>query len=291
MTDAAPAAYCRNCSFQFGGKAMNYCPHCGQDTSPHAPSFLQFVHEFIGHYIALEGKLWPTLGLLFTQPGVLTLRYREGKKQRYILPLRLYLTASILFFLIVKLAGVGNTLQIDVPAETKQNIRTFATMERPDPAIPAVDAVKCPDDVPACRTVKSYMSEKYKNMTVGQMGEQVKRRILTFAPYAMFFLLPVFALLTKLMYRRRRLYYGEHMVFAFHVHAFAFFAMLLLALLPAGAGKFVAIIALGYFFIAMQRFFGGRIWVNAMRYTVLGITYQLLIFFTILAAFFIAVFL
>ncbi|MEL7362414.1 MAG: hypothetical protein AAFN13_10100, partial [Bacteroidota bacterium] len=40
----------------------------------------------------------------------------------------------------------------------------------------------------------------------------------------------VFALLLKVVYLRRNWYYGEHLVFALHVHAFAFGVFTLLAL-------------------------------------------------------------
>ncbi len=43
-------------------------------------------------------------------------------------------------------------------------------------------------------------------------------------PYMMFLLLPVFALLLKLLYIRRGRLYMEHLIFTLHVHALAFFA-------------------------------------------------------------------
>ena len=54
----------------------------------------EFLHEFVGHYVALEGTLWRTLGLLLRHPGRLTREYLDGRRRRYVLPLRLYLTAS-----------------------------------------------------------------------------------------------------------------------------------------------------------------------------------------------------
>jgi hypothetical protein len=52
-------------------------------------------------------------------------------------------------------------------------------------------------------------------------------------PRAFFLLLPLFALLLKLLYRRRRIFYLDHLVFALHYHAFAFVIMTLMIL--AGA--------------------------------------------------------
>jgi len=43
-------------------------------------------------------------------------------------------------------------------------------------------------------------------------------------PYLMFFMIPIFALLLKLLYVRRGRLYVEHMIFSLHMHAFTFFA-------------------------------------------------------------------
>ena len=101
------STHCRNCGTFLGEPAGNFCPNCGQDTLNHPPSFWEFIHEFVTHYVALEGKLWKTLVLLFFKPAQLTREYREGKKQRYISPLRLYITASFLFFLVFKVFDIG----------------------------------------------------------------------------------------------------------------------------------------------------------------------------------------
>ena len=84
----------------------NFCQGCGQAAHLHVPSAREFLHEFIAHYVALEGKLWKSMALLIFRPGRLTRDYIEGKRVRYLEPLRLYLTFSIIFFAIFKLGGV-----------------------------------------------------------------------------------------------------------------------------------------------------------------------------------------
>ena len=55
-----PLAACPNCETAFDSAvaAPHYCPHCGQEAVLHPPSVGEFLHEFVGHYIALEGALW-----------------------------------------------------------------------------------------------------------------------------------------------------------------------------------------------------------------------------------------
>ena len=58
------------------------------------------------------------------------------------------------------------------------------------------------------------------------------RDLLEYAPHMVFLLLPVFALLLKLLYIRRDRLYAEHFVFALHVHAFVFVMFIVMFLLP-----------------------------------------------------------
>ena len=287
--DEAAPARCLDCKTFLGDPPGKYCPGCGQDTANHPPTFWEFAHEFITHYVALEGKLWRTLGLLFFKPAELTREYRAGRKQRYISPLRLYITASFIFFLVVKIAGWGNIVHTEVttgePVKAakgawfsyKSNTPTKEQALAGAAAKPVTIDLECKEGQDLCRKLQIRLGEKYKDKTGNDVVEMIKAGMLANLPYALFLMLPLFALLTKLIYSRRKLYYGEHVVYALHVHAFAFFALLLKALLPRYVGDAVFLAAMVYYFIAMQRFFGGRWWATSLRYAVIGTIYPLLL--------------
>ena len=97
------AASCPSCN---APARDHFCSHCGEATVAHSPSAGEFIHEFIGHYVALEGKLWQTLTLLLSRPGQLTVDYMRGRRIPTINPLRLYLTLSLVMFGMIKLFGV-----------------------------------------------------------------------------------------------------------------------------------------------------------------------------------------
>lgn len=290
MTTAEAAqTRCRNCDAFLGDPSGNYCPGCGQDTANHPPTFWEFVHEFITHYVALEGKLWRTLGLLFFKPAELTREFRAGRKQRYISPLRLYITASFLFFLVVKIAGWGSIVHIKTttgePVKAvkgawfsyKSNTPTDEQALAGVTAKPVTIDLECKEGQEICRQLQVKLGEKYRGKTEKDFIEMMKAGMLASLPYALFLMLPLFALLTKLIYVRRKMYYGEHVVYALHVHAFTFFVLLLKALLPDYVGDAVLLAALIYYFIAMQRFFGGRWWATTLRYAFVGAVYPLLL--------------
>lgn len=283
----APLGACRNCATPLvpGG---HFCTHCGQETSLHPPSALEFLHEFVGHYIALEGKLWRTLGLLVFKPGSLTREYIEGRKQRYVLPLRLYLTASLLFFVIVKFVGFGDPVRVNVTSP--ENAKARAALEQNAKARekPLTALFSC-EGSEACDKIRAHIDERFKGKTIGGFIDQVNNRMIAAAPYAMFAMLPFFAALTYLLYRRRKLMYGEHLVYAFHVHSFAFFSMLAMALVQPAA-EAIWLVGLVYYFLALQRFFGGRVWVNLARYSVIAFIYSVALVLVTVGGFFIAAF-
>ena len=71
------APQCRNCGT---AAPLKYCANCGQETRLHVPSAREFIHEFVTHYIAIEGKLWRTLKLMLFKPGCLTTEYLAGRR-------------------------------------------------------------------------------------------------------------------------------------------------------------------------------------------------------------------
>ena len=83
--------HCANCDHRLS-PWDKFCSQCGQDTLNHPPSLWEFIHEWTLHYVAFEGKLWKSLWALIAKPGFLTQEYLAGRKQRYVLPLRLVLT-------------------------------------------------------------------------------------------------------------------------------------------------------------------------------------------------------
>lgn len=340
---------CKNCDAPLtvlpDGKLGSFCPACGQDTRNHPPTLFEFVHEFITHYVALEGKLWKTLVLLFFKPAELTREYRAGRKLRYISPLRLYITASFLFFFIVKIVGVGSFMQDDIdeaiaPRQKRSEaVNEFAAAEKDikaefgtvlestndadKKALPAKENApksktqrakvprekgrtdqhddsgwrnrqwtwsdqddqkasvnfQCKPGSTGCDLLKKRLQEKFKGRTNGQVLEDLKHSMIVNVPYVLFLMLPLFAALTKLLYVTRGLYYGEHVVYALHIHAFTFFGLLIAALVPDFlAGWIIGLIAI-YYLVAMKRFFVGSWFTTLLRYGVIATVYPILLTF------------
>ncbi len=245
---------CLNCSEPFGERRPRFCPACGQETRVRPPTLLEFAQQFGGAYVATEGALWRTLKLLLLQPGELTRQYLAGRRKHYVLPLRLYLTISVLVLLALRLGadGAGPSTQIDPGDEKRVMVIELGEMRagRIDGAF-------------VCEGLPGWVCSRLKRrLDVDPQGLQreaaaVGERFVGNLGGAMFVLLPAFALWLKLAYLNRRLRYTEHLVFALHLHAF-WFLLLAVALTGFGALTLAALLAAPWYALAsMKRVYGG----------------------------------
>jgi predicted RNA-binding Zn-ribbon protein involved in translation (DUF1610 family) len=266
--DAATSTACLNCGESFGERGerrRRFCPQCGQATTVRAPTVAEFAQQFGGAYFATEGALWRSLKLLLLKPGALTVQYLAGRRMRYVLPLRLYLTISLLVLLLVRVVGSGS---VEVNAGDTAEIakeNSNITMALGGGRAGMRGGVFFCEGLPTwvCKRIQRRIDVDAKQML--SEVESMKDRFLGNLGGAMFVLLPGFALWLKLAYRNRRLHYTEHLVFALHVHAFWFLALLLT--LP-GWRLLTALAALSlpvYTLMAMKRVYGGRWWPRLLR--------------------------
>ncbi|MES2069901.1 MAG: DUF3667 domain-containing protein [Pseudomonadota bacterium] len=309
-----PAGHCANCSHP---APENFCPACGQKTHIETPTLFEFIHEYLHHYVALEGTLTRTLWTLLSRPGSLTAEYIAGRRQRYIKPLQLYLTISFIFFVLLGLIGAmvvttssdgkgehqpAAAAKIKKKLEGKLNrphvedAQDGLELEKSEAAEAAIaDQVK--SEAPGAGDVHLTSRAPEKTVTsdipvVNAWGERLEKRIANYnarpvetleqlqndamhrLPYAIFGLMPIFAFLLWLIYFRRRMVYGVHLVFTLHVHAFTFL-LLFLMLIPFVPDGLVLCAFLVYLVMALRKVYGGRwkpqIWRAALLLSVYSV--------------------
>lgn len=88
---------CLNCGAEVQGR---YCQRCGQENIVSQQSFFALVKHFVYDIFHFDGKFFDTLKTLFIKPGLVPAHYIQGKRHRYLDPIRMYLFTSALFFLI-----------------------------------------------------------------------------------------------------------------------------------------------------------------------------------------------
>ncbi|HEX8363007.1 MAG TPA: DUF3667 domain-containing protein [Longimicrobium sp.] len=243
---------CLNCGAELLG---DFCHRCGQKAGKTQASLRPWIGEQMEEHLSVDAKLPRTLRSLFFRPGSLTREYLDGRRARYVRPLQLYLLAAALLFL-------GSWF------ETAAENGLSAALRGPEQAVvgreavvrePAGDAsaASCPRGE---RTFECLMMKVASEVT--RAGNEFERStpvaFIDLLSRIMFLLLPLFSFLLLLLYHRQRRKYLEHLIFALHLHAFAFIVLGLLALLPEGArvsdgiGSLFVPLVLIYLFLAMR---------------------------------------
>ncbi|MYM69863.1 DUF3667 domain-containing protein [Pseudoduganella sp. FT55W] len=338
MSNAATPDNCANCETPLSG---HFCSNCGQEAVLHAASTREFLHEFVGHYVALEGKLWGSLKRLIFQPGELTNEYIRGRRVRYVQPLRMYLTFSVLFFALLKLTGGasgdveakvdGHTtaakvvaparVLADTVAKGQTKIDKAAGPEAEQSRSAAREAVgdmmsemAAEDAKSEIRAAKAMEHDSAKEDGVDQnINEQYidgkladwpllrrqwhalnqlppdeqakvfKNGMSHYAPYAIFCMMPVFALLLKVLYLGSGRRFGEHMLFALHTNAFAFLMFSVILLAHFGLAQFALWCWLiAYLPWAMRRVYHSSRLGTFVRWSVLMLFYMIGLLFAVL---------
>jgi hypothetical protein len=105
---------CANCGHPIIGP---YCAICGQPINTHRRSLGHLLHEFFKDIVSFDSRILRTARALLFQPGELPQAFREGRTQRYMPAVRLYLFVSLLFFLFLSVTGIA-IIQFDMAVDT-----------------------------------------------------------------------------------------------------------------------------------------------------------------------------
>jgi hypothetical protein len=105
--DTAPGA-CPNCETELQGPV---CHMCGQVADEYHRPVRGLASELLEGLVSLDGRVARTIPNLLIRPGKITRDYLMGKRARYMPPFRLYIIASLVFFLLApNLGQLGDAL-------------------------------------------------------------------------------------------------------------------------------------------------------------------------------------
>jgi hypothetical protein len=305
-----PERPCLNCGDATYG---NYCPTCGQRKVDVRISLRGMLREVMDDQLSLNSTLPRTLAALFFHPGHLTREYVQGRIMRYIPPFRLYLVSSLVFFIILPLVADPGEMTRGADSGTRaDSVRAARTAD----SVLLVHARRTGEDTLALARAmaRSHANPSQNNLRFGPEPEKVPpilkplarrmkrtearlkampqqealRTLITAfednAPIGVFVMMPLFALILKLLYVRRKRFYVEHFVFALHVHAFAFLTGVVLMLSSIGlVDAAIMIWFMVYLFMALKRVYGQGAVRTFLKYVALGMSYSFLLVFGVTA--------
>ena len=325
--------HCENCGAQLSGK---YCAQCGQPAIDYRRSFRHVIVDVLDSFLNWDSKFFATLALLIVKPWRLTNDFLAGKRVRYVHPLRLYLLASILFFFAANYSAKSIHLQTgnlspkdraQLEAELKnENIRPEARskIERalnlspsPSPAAQADGKASPKPEEPGASDQGDFgpllqigpekpstpfekWIEARAKEKIGEHGSKAQlflSTVINNLPYMMLCCIPLFAFVLKILYIRRRVFYVDHLVYALHIHTFAYVAIMLIVLLTIGLKRlapsttgWIAILWLAFavqIFLSIRRVYRQGWFISVIKFFFGGFAYLMVLFIALAATFFV----
>lgn len=250
-----------------------YCPHCGQKDIERRQTIGDLFINFVSSFWSFESKFLNTGKVLLLNPGILSRDYTAGKRERYYHPARMYVFISFVYFLLF------TTLpdKPDTPSTTEKQNNSNSDKEYVSGNLDSIEtkyhSLKEYDSIQNTLSAKEkdnwimsslrkkeiQIKDKYKGKDQ-EFGKTFTEHFVSNTSKVFFFLLPVFALILKLLYVRRDFFYSEHLVFTVFFYDFFFLAgsiYMLVELIP-GVSDFSWILVLWmflYLLIAMKNMY------------------------------------
>jgi hypothetical protein len=273
---------CLNCGERLTGR---FCTQCGQRAVPPHPTIRQLAGDAWDELAGWDGRLARTVRTLIRHPGQLTRALLEGQRARYVSPVRLYLTCSLVYFVLAAAVpqrldeadfevGFGVSVGAGPGEETAEEAAFSRAVTRGLLTLPPEERAAAEREIAA---QPALLQPMMRAMAVDYRALQ--RRIVGTLPRALFLLIPALAAILALFHRRRP--YPDHLYFAIHLQSFVFITLCGVAIAEA-SGSIIAIAAaqLGaglciaaYAFVAQRRVYGGS-WVTTVLKTAgIGVTY------------------
>ncbi len=284
---------CFNCGESLK-KEENYCPNCGQKNMDLNISFNELLKDFASDYFTFDSKFLRTFFPLLFKPGKVPKDFIEGKRLKYIAPLRGFLFLSFISFFLWGLSlnidpliksddqtislsdsvenyafpnqvfldsinqtkGYNLKINMDSASSDSSNLNSLSYLfDKKNSPKEIADSLGN-DNSPFLKKIIYQIAKIY------QADRAVVRRYLMGnLSIVLLFVQPFFALLLKLFYfRKKDFFYIEHLVFSLYFHAFVLIVSIFLFFLSFVFEidlllLWVFLLSFVYLFIAMKRFY------------------------------------
>ncbi len=114
-----PLTNCENCGAPLTGE---FCGQCGQHAIDYRRSIFRVVVDAADSFLNWDTKFLQAMTVLLLRPWKLTNDFNAGRRARYVHPLRLYLIASIIFFLVARALDLQSPGMIELTAQDREEL-------------------------------------------------------------------------------------------------------------------------------------------------------------------------
>ena len=122
-------------------------------------------------------------------------------------------------------------------------------------------------DKPPSDRFEKWLEQRAKEK-MGEHGSKMALFIATLfnnLPYMMLCCIPLFALVLKVLYVRKRTFYIDHLVYALHIHSFVYLAIMLIVLITIGLNRSIPGIFAGWIIAALWITFAVQVFLSIRR--------------------------
>jgi hypothetical protein len=122
-------------------------------------------------------------------------------------------------------------------------------------------------DKPPSTGFEKWLEQRAKEK-MGEHGSKMALFIATLfsnLPYMMFCCIPLFAFVLKVLYVRKRVFYIDHLVYALHIHSFAYLAIMLIVLITIGLNRSIPGAFAGWIIAALWITFTVQVFMSIRR--------------------------
>lgn len=240
---------CRNCGQPLYGE---FCHNCGQkEFNNYDLTIKNFIIYFIGEFWGFDAKIFKSLLYIIIKPGYLTREFSMGRLARYLMPLKLYLLVSIIFFFAMELVSpitMDSIVGKNDPFFTKERIEKIASD---------------------------------KGLTAEEFEKKFDEKSQGLIPIYLLVIIFLFSLPLKLIYIRSKKFYVEHLVFSLHIYTFMLITWIVLtpvANINVNLYSYgLTLIMLAYIFFAIKNFYRQNILKTIVKSGIMFLWYMVLL--------------
>ncbi len=274
---------CRNCSHVVDKR---YCGNCGQENTEENKSFHHLFTHFVEDLVHYDSSFWKTVKALLFRPGRLTIEYLEGRRRKYVPPVKLYIFINFLVFFLpgilpsdnaesnIKFDGTSFTINDEAAtAKESERFHTLKQLDSIDKVTPAADKSEF------TYKLENIVNRKRAGMTRGQFDNMWKAEFMQNIPKAIFLFLPIFAVNLWIFHGKKRWFYFDHGIFTLHYFSFLLLTFSLYMIIDSVLLLFgnlydlispiVFLVMSGwwffYFFRAHRRFYQEKRWISRLK--------------------------
>ncbi|MEJ2215988.1 MAG: DUF3667 domain-containing protein [Gemmatimonadota bacterium] len=268
---------CRNCGAVLTGP---YCAACGQPDAETNLTLRGMLAELVEDTLNWDSRFLTSVRQLLLKPGFLTTEYLAGRRARHAPPFRLFLLGSVLFLAAVGITGSHLVVMAGIRASSPAADSAAGGSSSALSRVVTAGSGRIEVDTAGVVSHGGLLGRIERGSQVlNRDPERTKRLWFHSFVWALFLLVPIFALLLRIVFRGTRIHYPGHLVFALHLHAVGFLvgtALLLLVMVPHPAtvvwdigllalaiGLLVGLFA--YFVLALRRVYGAGLMLTLLK--------------------------